>query len=97
MKLRWEGETALADREYVAALYEVSTETVKRYCGPAIRTHEPRSGVGPGGGRAMYDVEACAPLLEGIAARPETTLAAIRARNAIARERVDARGRGTPA
>lgn len=87
MKLRWQGETAFADREYVATLYEVSPESVHRHCRAAIGYHEPRTGVGPGGGRAMYDVEACADLLEGITPRPETTLAAIRKRNAIARQR----------
>lgn len=93
MKLRWEGETAYADRAYIAALYEVGEESVRRHCRPAVRYHEPRTGVGPGGGRAMYDVEACADLLAGVAPRPETTLAAIRARNAMARQRTTDRQR----
>jgi hypothetical protein len=34
MILRWEGETAIADREALANLYHVSTRTVRRYCPP---------------------------------------------------------------
>ncbi len=87
MKLRWEGETAFADREYVAALYEVSEMTVRRHCRPA--RYEPRTG--PGSGQAMYDVEACAADLEGIAPRPENTLAAIRTRNVRQRQYAEQR------
>ncbi len=92
MKLRWEGETAYADREYIAALFEVSEMTVRRHCRPV--RHEPRDGPGggPGGGRAMYDVEACATALDGVAPRPEMTLTAIRTRNTIRRQRADRRG-----
>ncbi len=86
MMLRWVADQALADAEMIAALYEVSTRTVRRYCRP--EKHQPRTGLPPGeGGRALYNVVACAAALDGIAPRPERTLAAMRYR--AARERLN--------
>lgn len=82
MILIWEGETALADADMLAILYEVSTRTVRRHCRPV--RYEPRPGRPRGhGGRALYDAVAAADALTGVAARPERTLAALRSRTGI--------------
>lgn len=81
MYLRWDGARPLADREMVAALYEVSQRSVRRYCAPA--TYQPRT-LQPGrlpppvrGGTALYDALTAAADLEGIAPRPARTVAAL--------------------
>lgn len=61
--VRWRGDRALADREGVAALYEVSQRTVRRYCQPIDYDPETR--------RALYDVLACEELLAGVLPRPD--------------------------
>lgn len=63
MIVRWRGDRALADREGVAALYEVSRRTVRRYCEPI--DYDPETG------RALYDVLACEELLAGVLPRPD--------------------------
>ncbi len=69
MLLRWENGRAVADREMLAAIYEVSDRTVRRYCAP-IR-HEVRRGQPRGrGGIALYDVLTAGADLQGVAPRP---------------------------
>lgn len=78
MIVRWRGDRALADREGVAVLYEVSERTVRRYCSPIDYDAETR--------RALYDVLACEQPLAGVLPRPDArvrvrvTLAATRGR-----------------
>lgn len=67
MITRWDGNRLLADRETIAAFYEVSTRTVRRHCRPAGPTGE--------GGRVLYDALAAGTCLAGIAARPARTRA----------------------
>jgi hypothetical protein len=69
----------LADAEMVAALYEVSTRSVRRHCPPV--EHEPRLGRPRGrGGLAWYDAYAAGEHLAGVAPRPGRTVAALRFR-----------------
>lgn len=76
MYLRWDGNRPLADREMVAALYEVSERTVRRHCRPTL--HEPRAGQPRGtGGLALYDALAAAAMLADVAPRPARTVAAL--------------------
>ena len=84
MKVRWDGDVAYADREYVAAIYRKSEMTVRRYCTPAY--HEPHTG--PGTGRAMYNVEVCGAELGDVDARPWQTVKAMRTRDALMREQL---------
>ncbi len=80
MRLSWTVDNQpLADAEMIAALYEVSTRSVRRHCTPVA--HEPRHGRPPGlGGVAWYDAMAAADALAGVAPRPERTLAGLRFR-----------------
>jgi hypothetical protein len=79
MYLRWEDGRPLADRETIAALYEVSPRTVRRHCRPV--GHEPRTGRVRGvGGLALYDAFAAAEQLAEVAPRPSRTVAALRER-----------------
>jgi hypothetical protein len=72
--LVWKNDRPIADREMLAALYEVSERTVRRHCQPV--EYRPRLGVPAGeGGAALYDVFTTATVLEGIAPRPERTVA----------------------
>ncbi len=77
MHLRWEGDTPLADADMLAAIYGVSTRTVRRYCTPARRLPP----AGPGTVQALYDVFAVADneRFAAVAPRPERTAARIRA------------------
>lgn len=69
MLLRWKGRRALADREMLASIYEVSERTVRRHCAPV--EYEPRRGQAPGrGGIALYDVVAADGQLADVAPRP---------------------------
>jgi hypothetical protein len=87
MKVRWDGDVAYADREYVAAIYQVSEMTVRRYCTPVYR--EDRAG--PGTGRAMYNVEECGTALGDVVARPWATILAMRTRQAVTRQQLRTR------
>jgi hypothetical protein len=79
MFLRWDGDRPLADRELVAALYEVSTRTVRRHCRPVA--HEPRAGRPRGaGGIALYDAFAVGERLAAVTSRPARTTAALHER-----------------
>lgn len=79
MFLRWDGDRPLADRALVAALYDVSTRTVRRHCRPV--GHEPRTGRPRGhGGIALYDAFAAGEQLAAVTARPARTVAALRER-----------------
>lgn len=81
MIIRWFGDTPLADAEALAALYEVSQRSVRRHCTPADRI--PRKGQRRGlGGKVLYDAYTAADDLQGVAPRPERTLAGLRARAA---------------
>lgn len=62
MIVRWRGDRALADREGVAALYEVSQRTVRRYC--ELVDYDPETR------RALYDVLACEEPLSAVIGRP---------------------------
>lgn len=79
MILRWRGDQPLADREAVAAVYEVSPRSVRRYCTPC--DYDPVSR------RALYDLLACEHVLAGVTGRPNTTvqarLLAVRRREAL--------------
>ncbi len=77
MILIWENGQPLADGPMIAALYEVSTRTVRRHCTPVRYT--PKTS-GRGGGAALYDALAAAEHLGDVAPRPERTLAALRYR-----------------
>lgn len=69
MLLRWENRRAVADREMLASIYEVSDRTVRRYCTPV--RHEARRGQPRGrGGVALYDVLDAGVHLQGVAPRP---------------------------
>lgn len=70
MIIRWRGDQAFADREGVAAVYEVSQRTVRRYCTPCDYDSRTR--------RALYDVLDCEQALAEVIPRPEST-AAVRA------------------
>lgn len=72
MIIRWRGDRVLADREGVAAVYEVSERTVRRYCQPAD--------FDPGTRRALYDVLDCEAPLAEVNARPAMTVQARQAR-----------------
>lgn len=77
MIIQWVGDIPMADAEAIAALYEVSPRTVRRRCIPTGRI--PRKGSPRGvGGRALYDAYTAAAALEGVAARPDRTLAGLR-------------------
>lgn len=65
MITRWRGDRALADKEMIAELYQVSQRTVRRYCQPCDYD--------PGTRRALYDVLACEQQLAGVTGRPATT------------------------
>lgn len=79
MLLRWDGDRPLADRELAAALYEVSTRTIRRHCQPVA--HEPRTGRPRGtGGVALYDAFGIAEQLAAVTSRPARTVAALRER-----------------
>ncbi len=80
MILRPEGETWIGDAEAVAQLYRVSVRTVRRRCTPVHRF----PAAGPGSVQALYDALKAAEDLTGVAARPERTAAALRARRAAA-------------
>ncbi len=84
MKVRWDGDVAYADREYVAAIYQVSEMSVRRHCTPAY--HEQRTG--PGTGQAMYNVEQCGAALGDVDARPWQTVVAMRTRDALMRQQL---------
>lgn len=72
MLLRWIGERPYADREALAALYEVSARTIRRHCHPADRM--PRAGLPRGlSGVVFYDALDAAEQLDGIARRPDRT------------------------
>jgi hypothetical protein len=74
MLLRWENRRAVADREMLATIYEVSDRTVRRYCTPV--RHEVRRGQPRGrGGIALYDVLDAGAHLQGVAPRPARTAA----------------------
>ncbi len=83
--LVWDGDTPLAPAATIAALYQVSVRTVRRYCTVAQR----RPPAGPGSVQALYDALAAADQLAGVAARPERTAAALRARKAATMARPD--------
>jgi hypothetical protein len=68
MHVEWVAGRAYADRETIAAIYKVSPRTVRRHC--TATGHRPRTGVGPGGGAALYDILAAGDQLEPVAARP---------------------------
>lgn len=78
MIIRWRGDRPLADREGVAAVYQVSCRTVRRYCQPVD--------FDPGTRRALYDVLACEEPLAAVVGRPESTAQA----RALRRRRVEA-------
>jgi hypothetical protein len=78
VRIRWDGDQPLADREMLAALYEVSERTVRRHCQPVdrdVRAGQPRGD----GGVAWYDAFAAGDALAGVAPRPAQarTLAAL--------------------
>ncbi len=76
MFLTWKDDQPLADAEMTATLFEVSERTVRRHCHPT--EYRPRKGLPPGeGGAALYNVFDAAGLLDGIAPRPERTVAAL--------------------
>lgn len=76
MYLVWDGDQPLADVEMCATLFEVSERTVRRHCHPV--GYRPRKGLPPGeGGAGLYNVFDAAGLLDGIAPRPERTVAAL--------------------
>lgn len=75
-KVRWRGDVALANAAAVAQMYGVSERTVRRYC-PVVEYEERAE---PGTGQALYDAIAAGEHLDGIAARPDRTAAALRAR-----------------
>jgi hypothetical protein len=62
----------------MAAVYEVSQRTVRRYCQPC--DYDPASR------RALYDVLAAEDVLEGVIARPDATVEA----RAVRRRRLEA-------
>lgn len=68
MIVKWRGDRALADREGVAAVFEVSQRTVRRYCTPCDFDADSR--------RALYDVLACEQALAQVIPRPARTAAA---------------------
>ncbi len=69
MRVFGEDGRPLADREALAALYEVSIRTVRRHCRPV--DYVPRPGHPRGdGGLARYDAYAAADVLAGVAPRP---------------------------
>jgi hypothetical protein len=68
----------LADADAVAKLYRVSVRTVRRRCEPVQRFPP----AGQGSVQALYDAIRAADDLKGVAARPERTAAALRARKA---------------
>lgn len=68
MIVRWRGDRALADLEGMAAVYQVSARTVRRYCQPCDFDAVSR--------RALYDVLAAEEALERVIARPDTTVQA---------------------
>lgn len=79
MFLRWDGARPLVDRELAAALYEVSTRTIRRHCRPVA--HEPRTGRPRGAaGLALYDAFAIGEQLATVTSRPARTAAALRER-----------------
>lgn len=79
MYLKWEDGILLADREMIAAVYEVSQRSVRRHCA-AVR-HDPQAGKPRGvGGRALYDAQAAADDLHGVAPRPGRSLALLKTR-----------------
>lgn len=78
MIIRWDADPPQADREALAAIYEVSERTIRRHCRPVGYT--PQAGHPRGGGRALYDAIAAADELEGVAPRPERRLAELRRR-----------------
>lgn len=79
MYLTWENGTPLADREMLAALYEVSPRTIRRHCRPV--RYEPASGRQRGkNGLALYDALAAEAALEGVAPRPGRAAAGLRLR-----------------
>lgn len=79
MILRWERHRVLADREMIAALYEVSIATVRRHCRP-VRPGQPGRPRPDRTTVAMYDALAAADALADVAPRPERTRAALRYR-----------------
>ncbi len=87
MILHWTTDNQpLADAEMVAALYDVSTRSVRRHCTPV--DYEPRLNRPRGrGGVAWYDAYAAGERLAGVAPRPERTVAALRFRMARQRAR----------
>ncbi len=93
MRLRWTVDNVpLADAEMIAALYEVSTRSVRRHCTPvgrAVRAGQPRGE----GGVAWYDAFTAAEQLAGVAPRPGATVAALRFRLARQRAHDAARAR----
>lgn len=76
MKIRWEGDMCLVDRDTIAELYGVSWRTVIRHC-PPVYTYPPR---GRGSTQREYDAIAAAndDQLGKVAPRPERTAAALR-------------------
>lgn len=79
MFLRWDGDRPLVDRELAAALYQVSSRSIRRHCQPVA--HEPRTGRPRGaGGIALYDAFAIGEQLAQVTARPARTVAALRER-----------------
>lgn len=75
MRLFWEGDTPLADRTMLAALYLVSERTIRRHCHPVRYDQQ----AGQLTGLAWYDALAAADTLAGVAPRPAQarTLAAL--------------------
>lgn len=74
MKIRWEGDMCLADRDTIAEMYGVSWRTVIRHCQP-VYTYPSR---GRGSTQREYDAIAAADQLADVAPRPERTIAALR-------------------
>lgn len=84
MYLGWENGVLLADREMIAAVYEVSQRTVRRRCQPV--RHQAQAGQPRGvGGRALYDAQAAAADLAGVAPRPGRALAVLKQKGGPAR------------
>jgi hypothetical protein len=76
MYLVWEDNRPIADAAMTATLFEVSERTVRRHC-QAVK-YRPRKGLPRGeGGAALYDVFDAAGRLQGVAPRPERTVAVL--------------------
>jgi hypothetical protein len=85
VELRWDGDRPMADREMVAALYEVSERSVRRHCTPV--EYGDRGGAARG--TAWYDAFAAGEQLTEVAPRPaqSRTMSALTYRRDRRRER----------